>query len=166
MWQLPFPVVFDEFGSLSPERKKITGKPHRGCDYNGLYPNKKRAFKFGKGTPLPAVNDGVITQNYWSEILGWVVELKVKATFKGEPKDIYFMYCHLDKQSPLAVKTKVKSGQSVGGAGTTGSASSGVHLHFTMSLTTKGGALGKVYDAHAYISRRIKEQEESIAQAA
>jgi len=42
MWQLPFPVVFDEFGSLSPERKRITGKPHRGCDYNGLDPKTKK----------------------------------------------------------------------------------------------------------------------------
>lgn len=166
MWQLPFPVVFDEFGSLSPERKRITGKPHRGCDYNGLDPKtKKRIYKFGKNTPLPAVNDGVISANYWSDILGWVVELKVKATWKGKPKDVYFMYCHLNKQSPLAVGTKVKSGQSVGGAGTTGTASSGVHLHFTLSTTSKGGALGSVYNAHAYISRRIKEQEAQIVEA-
>ena len=69
------------------------------------------------------------------------------------------MYCHLDKQSPLKVGTKVKVGDSMGGAGTTGSASSGVHLHFTLSHTSKGGAVGKVYDAHAYICRRIAEQE-------
>ena len=125
---------------------------------------KKRIYKFGKNTPLPAVNDGVISANYWSDILGWVVELKVKATWKGKPKDVYFMYCHLNTQSPLKVGTKVKSGDSVGGAGTTGSASSGVHLHFTLSTTSKGGALGAVYDAHAYISRRIKEQEAQIVE--
>jgi murein DD-endopeptidase MepM/ murein hydrolase activator NlpD len=161
-WQLPFPVVFDEFGSLSPERKKLTGKPHRGCDYNGLDPKtKKKIYKFGKGTPLPAINDGVISQNYWSDILGWVVELKVAAPWGKErkTKPLYFMYCHLDKQSPLKVGTKVASGDSVGGAGTTGSASSGVHLHFALSDTTKGGAIGKVFDAHAYLSRRIAEQE-------
>lgn len=161
-WQLPFPVVFDEFGSLSPERKKLTGKPHRGCDYNGLDPKtKKKIYKFGKGTPLPAINDGIISQNYWSDILGWVVELKVDAPWGKErkTKPLYFMYCHLDKQSPLKVGTKVASGASVGGAGTTGSASSGVHLHFALSDTTKGGAIGKVFDAHAYLSRRIAEQE-------
>lgn len=166
-WQLPFPVVYDEFGSLSPERKRLTGKPHRGCDYNGLDPKtKKKVFKFHKGIALPAVNDGVISANYWSEILGWVVELKVKGTWKGKPKDVFFMYCHLDKQSPLKVGTKVKSGDSVGGAGTTGSASSGVHLHFTLSLTSKGGALGTVYDAHAYLTRRVAEQTKSETPAA
>lgn len=160
MWQLPFPIVYDEFGSLSPERKRITGKPHRGCDYNGLFPGtKKRAFKFHEGIALPAVNDGVISANYESEILGWVVELKVpKAKWQKGTKDLYFMYCHLHEQSPLKVGSKVKSGDSVGGAGTTGTASSGVHLHFTLSTTSKGGAIGKVFDAHAYISRRIREE--------
>lgn len=127
MWRLPFPVVFDEFGSLSPERKRLTGKPHRGCDYNGLDPkSKKKIYKFGKGTPLPAVNDGVISANYWSDILGWVVELKVANCPWGKeqkPASLFFMYCHLDKQSPLKVGSKVVSGESLGGAGTSGSAS-------------------------------------------
>lgn len=162
MWQLPFPVVFDEFGSLSPERKRLTGRPHRGCDYNGLDPKtKKKIYKFAKGIALPAVHDGTVSANYWSDILGWVVELKVAAVWGKErtPKTLFFMYCHLDKQSPLKVGTKVKVGDSMGGAGTTGSASSGVHLHFTLSDSSKGGAIGKVYNAHAYISRRIAEQE-------
>jgi murein DD-endopeptidase MepM/ murein hydrolase activator NlpD len=56
------------------------------------------------------------------------------------------------------VKTAVKSGDSLGGAGTSGSASSGIHLHFAMSTTSKGGAMGKVYDPVAYIKRRIKDE--------
>jgi len=153
MWQLPFPdsKLADPFGAWPPARKKMGLGPHRGVDWNG----------FKKGTPLKAVADGVISANYWSDILGWVVELKVKSTFKGKPANIFFMYCHLDKQSPLKVKTAVKSGESVGGAGTTGSASSGIHLHFAMSTTSKGGAIGKVYDPVAYIKRRIKDQEEN-----
>jgi murein DD-endopeptidase MepM/ murein hydrolase activator NlpD len=150
MWQLPFPdsKLADPFGAWPPARKKMGLGPHRGVDWNG----------FKKGTPLKAVADGVISQNYWSDILGWVVELKVKSTFKGKPANMFFMYCHLDKQSPLKIKTVVKSGESVGGAGTTGSASSGIHLHFAMSTTTKGGAMGKVYDPVAYIKRRIKDE--------
>jgi murein DD-endopeptidase MepM/ murein hydrolase activator NlpD len=150
MWQLPFPdsKLADPFGAWPPARKKMGLGPHRGVDWNG----------FKKGTPLKAVADGVISQNYWSDILGWVVELKVKSTFKGKPANMFFMYCHLDKQSPLKIKTVVKSGDSVGGAGTTGSASSGIHLHFAMSTTTKGGAMGKVYDPVAYIKRRIKDE--------
>jgi murein DD-endopeptidase MepM/ murein hydrolase activator NlpD len=158
MWQLPFPdsKLADPFGAWPPARKKMGLGPHRGVDWNGMK----------KGAPLKAVNDGVISANYWSDILGWVVELKVKGTWKGKPKAVHFMYCHLDKQSPLKVGTKVKSGESVGAAGTSGSASSGIHLHFTLSLTSKGGAIGKVYDPVAYIKRRIKEEEKENAQIA
>lgn len=152
-WRLPFPekMSADPFGAWPPARKKMGLGPHRGHDFNGMK----------KGAPLPAVNDGVISANYWSDVLGWVVELKVKGPFGAERKivPIYFMYCHLDKQSPLEVGTKVTSGQSLGGAGTSGSASSGIHLHFTMSLTSKGGAMGKVFDPVAYLNRRIKEEQ-------
>jgi murein DD-endopeptidase MepM/ murein hydrolase activator NlpD len=117
-------------------------------DYNG----------FKAGTPLPAVGDGQITLNKWTDVLGWVVELKV-----GKH---YFIYCHMDKQSPLKVGTKVKSGASVGGAGTSGSASSGVHLHFTLSLTSGGGITGKVYDAHTFLEKMIKSEAAAAKAAA
>lgn len=151
-WRQPFPDkhLADLFGAWPEARKKMGLGPHRGVDYNRLK----------KGTPLPAVADGVITQNYWSDVLGWCVELKVRSIYGKDrtPKDYFFMYCHLDKQSPLKVKTKVKSGESVGALGTSGSASSGPHLHFCMSLTTKGGAIGKVFDSHGFINRRINEE--------
>jgi murein DD-endopeptidase MepM/ murein hydrolase activator NlpD len=110
---------------------------HRGTDYNG----------FKAGTPLKAVNDGVIVLNKFSAVLGNVVVLQVGKQFFG--------YCHLDKPSPLKVGTKVKSGDVVGGAGTTGSASLGVHLHLTLSLLKEGVFGGKVYDAHAFIDKMI-----------
>ena len=139
-WRLPFPKVADPFGSHSPERKAMGLGPHRGCDYNG----------FKAGTALPAVGDGVITLNKWSDVLGWVVTLKV-----GKH---HFSYCHLNKQSPLKVGTAVKSGQSVGGAGTSGSASSGTHLHFTLSLLPEGVFGGKVYDAHGFLVKAIARE--------
>jgi|LauGreDrversion4_2_1035121.scaffolds.fasta_scaffold424032_2 murein DD-endopeptidase MepM/ murein hydrolase activator NlpD len=147
-YRLPFKKVADPFGSHSPQRKAMGLGPHRGVDYNG----------FKAGTPLPAVGDGVITLNKWTNVLGWVVELKV-----GKH---YFLYCHMDKQSPLKVGTKVKSGDSVGGAGTTGSASSGVHLHFTLSLTSGGGITGKVYDAHTFLQKMIKSEAAAAKAAA
>jgi murein DD-endopeptidase MepM/ murein hydrolase activator NlpD len=157
-WRLPFPdkMLADGFGEWPEARKKMGLGPHRGVDWNGMK----------KGAPLPAVNDGVISANYWSDILGWVVELKVMGPWGKDRKStyVYFMYCHLDKQSPLKIGTKVKSGDSVGAAGTSGSASSGIHLHFTCSLTTKGGAVGKVFDAHAYISRRINEEKKTASE--
>lgn len=153
MWRLPFPEKMsgDPFGAWPLARKKMGLGPHRGHDFNGMK----------KGAPLPAVNAGVISANYWSDVLGWVVELKVIGPFGKDrkPTALYFMYCHLDKQSPLKVKTKVASGDSVGAAGTSGSASSGIHLHFTLSTTSKGGAMGKVFDPVAYLKRRIKEEE-------
>jgi murein DD-endopeptidase MepM/ murein hydrolase activator NlpD len=147
-YRLPFKKVADPFGSHSPQRKAMGLGPHRGVDYNG----------FKAGTPLPAVGDGQITLNKWTDVLGWVVELKV-----GKH---YFIYCHMDKQSPLKVGTKVKSGASVGGAGTSGSASSGVHLHFTLSLTSGGGITGKVYDAHTFLEKMIKSETTAAKAAA
>jgi murein DD-endopeptidase MepM/ murein hydrolase activator NlpD len=146
-WRLPFPKVADPFGSHSPQRKAMGLGPHRGCDYNG----------FKAGTPLKAVGDGKVTLNKWSDVLGWVVEIQVGKWF--------FIYCHMDKQSPLKVGTAVKSGQSVGGAGTSGSASSGVHLHFTLSLTSGGGISGKVYDPHTFLVKMIAAEKIAPAPA-
>jgi murein DD-endopeptidase MepM/ murein hydrolase activator NlpD len=166
-WRLPFPVVFEPFGSITAARKAMGLGPHRGCDYNGMDPKTKKAvYKFGKGTPLPAIADGKITANYWSDGLGWVVELGVQDVSAGKTRTLFFMYCHLDKQSPLKVGTHVKSGASVGGAGTSGKFSSGVHLHFTLSNTSKGGAVGKVYDAHAFLEKRIAGEAKKRAAAA
>lgn len=140
-YRLPFPKVADPFGSHSAQRKAMGLGPHRGVDYNG----------FKAGTPLPAVGDGVITLNKWTNVLGWVIELKVGKN--------YFIYCHMNKQSPLKVGAKVKSGDTVGGAGTSGSASSGVHLHFTLSNTSGGGITGKVFDAHGFLVKKIAEEK-------
>lgn len=121
---------------------------HRGVDYNG----------FKVGTKLFAVSDGTVVVNKWSDGLGNVVVLKVMSTFKGKPKAVYFGYCHMDKPSPHKVGTKLACGDVIGTAGTTGKFSSGVHLHLTLSLLKEGVFAGKVYDAHGYIERRIKEQ--------
>lgn len=109
---------------------------HRGTDYNGV----------PEGTPLKAVNDGVIVLQRFSKILGNVTVLQV-----GKH---YFGYCHLQKPG-LPVGTKVKSGQVVGKVGNTGSASDGPHCHLTLSLLLEGVFGGKVYDAHAFIDKMI-----------
>lgn len=113
---------------------------HRGTDYNG----------FGSGEPLLAVNDGVIVVNKFSAVLGNVVVLQVGKHFFG--------YCHMVTASPLKVGAKVTSGQVIGKAGTTGSASSGVHLHFTLSLLKEGVFGGKVYDADAFLKKVLASQ--------
>jgi murein DD-endopeptidase MepM/ murein hydrolase activator NlpD len=116
---------------------------HRGTDYNG----------FKAGYPARAVNDGVVVANFFSKVLGNIVVIKVEKWFFG--------YCHLVKPSPLKVGAKVKSGDVVGGCGTTGSASSGVHLHFTLALTLEGVTSGKVYDAHNFILKMSQAEKKT-----
>lgn len=119
---------------------------HRGTDFNG----------FAANTPYVAVQDGTIAVVKTSAILGNVVVLQVdKAPFGPELKTVYFGYAHMSKPCHLAVGTKVKAGDVIGYAGTTGSASSGVHLHWTLSLLKEGVFGGKVYDADAYVTKRI-----------
>lgn len=121
---------------------------HRGVDYNG----------FKQGENLLAVNDGKIVLNKWSDVLGNVVVLQV-----GK---YYFGYCHMVKPSTRKVGEKVVSGDVIGHAGTTGSASSGVHLHLTLSLDKNGVFAGKVYDAYGFIEKKIKAQKEAPAASA
>jgi murein DD-endopeptidase MepM/ murein hydrolase activator NlpD len=120
---------------------------HRGTDYNG----------FGAGHPYFAVNDGVIVVNQFSGILGNVVVLQVGTRFFG--------YCHMDKPSPLKVGTHVKSGDQIGTAGTTGSASSGVHLHLTLASNKDGVFGGKVYDAEAFLVKVLADQKAAADKA-
>lgn len=126
---------------------------HRGTDYNG----------FKAGEKLFAVSRGTIVMNQFSKVLGNIVVLRVMTLVKGEKKAIYFGYCHLVKPSPLAIGTVVNAGDVIGGAGTTGSASSGVHLHLTLSFDKNGVIGGKVYDADKFIKQKIKEAEKEAA---
>lgn len=110
---------------------------HRGTDYNG----------FPAGTPLKAVSDGTIALTVYSKILGHVVVLKVGIW--------YFGYCHMLQATDLKPGTKVQAGDVIGKAGTSGTASSGVHLHLTRGLTKNSVFMGKVYDAHWYLTKQI-----------
>ena len=146
-WRMPLNGKFN-YGPLFGVKDKWHPNGHRGVDYNG----------FKGGTPYYAVNDGVIVLNKWSDVLGNVVVLQTGKQFWG--------YCHMDKPSPLKVGTKVASGDVVGTAGTTGSASSGVHLHLTLSLVKEGVFGGKVYDADAFLKKAIAGQKAAAAKAA
>lgn len=123
---------------------------HRGTDLNG----------FKEGTPTVAVQDGKIVRKQWSDGLGNCVVLEVMGTWKGKPKKLYFGFAHGSKKAPVKIGDKVNAGDMILAAGTTGKYSSGTHCHYTLSLHPDGLFYGKVYDAHAYITRRIKEQEE------
>lgn len=123
---------------------------HRGCDYNG----------FPAGTPLLAVADATVALNQWSDALGHVIVLKVN---RAPQLPFYFGYCHLESAPKLEVGAKVKIGQTVGHAGTTGSASTGVHLHLTLSLTKLGVFSGAVKDAYSFLKERVAAQNKKVA---
>lgn len=143
-WRMPLDKykIGSKFGVID-EWHKAPG--HRGQDYYG----------FPAGTPLKAVNDGTIVINKWSGVLGWVIVLKIN-------DKCYFGYCHMRIQSKLKVGTKVKSGDVIGQAGTTGSASSGVHLHLTGSKDPEGVFYGAQFDPHKFLTEKIKKEKESI----
>lgn len=116
-------------------------KGHRGDDLNGVK----------EGTPLKAINDGVIALSMTSTILGNVVVLKIGIWFYG--------YCHMKSLSTLPVGMRVKSGDVIGFLGNSGSASNGPHLHITRGLTAMSVFSGKVYSPMKFLNKMIKDKK-------
>lgn len=114
----------DEFGNLAPYRN---GRPHRGGDWA---PKEL--------SPIKAFCDGKVTNVFWSNVLGWVVEVLAA-------DGIYTQYSHIAPKTVEVDKGEViKMGDIVGKVGggrktPSGSASTGAHLHV---------AMGKVKDCH------------------
>jgi murein DD-endopeptidase MepM/ murein hydrolase activator NlpD len=112
----------DEFGNMASYRKH----PHRGQDW---HPAEK--------TIIPAITAGKVTQIFWSDVLGNVVEIL------GED-GVYAQYCHLAaKPQSIKVGDQVSLGQPIGRVGgghntPSGSASTGAHLHLGMSKVKNG----------------------------
>lgn len=75
---------------------------------------------------------GVVTRNYWSETVGWVVHIKHQT--------IITRYYHLEKQSALQIGQSVAVGDLIGPMGSTGSTSNGNHLHFEVRDLTDSEA--------------------------
>ena len=158
-WSLPFPdsAVTGEFGTRSKFRIANNLGPHRGVDWAP-----------GVNKIIPAVTSGTVKSISWSRILGWVMV----QTGWAEGKTWYVGYCHLacahhgayckgpsqhkdgsTYAKSLKVGDKVELGQTVGRIGSTGSASSGPHLHATLSHSVKGVFYGKVYDLKEHIKK-------------
>lgn len=138
MWRYPL----DKFKLGTPFGVVDAAHPngHRGDDLNGVK----------EGTPLKAVNDGVIALSVYSKVLGNIVVLRSGIR--------YFGYCHMQKPTHLAVGTRVKSGEVIGYLGNTGEASSGPHLHLTAGFNKNSVMVGKVYSPVKFITKQIKAQ--------
>jgi len=91
------------------------------------------------GTPVAAVEDGVVEALGWNQYGGWRIGIR------SEDKRRYYYYAHLRKDSPyvsgLSIGDKVKAGQIIGYSGQTGySIKENVnniqvpHLHFGLQL--------------------------------
>jgi murein DD-endopeptidase MepM/ murein hydrolase activator NlpD len=152
-WKLPFAekYVTGEFGTRSKFRIANNLGPHRGTDW--ARPS---------GTKIPAVTSGTVSIVQYSKILGWVL---VHTAF-ADGKTWYVGYSHLLEKPDLKVGDKVKMGQTVGLMGSTGSASSGPHLHATLGNTPKSVFWGKVYDLKAFIYKQIDSDAPAAKPAA
>jgi murein DD-endopeptidase MepM/ murein hydrolase activator NlpD len=98
-------------------------QPHSGLD-----------FGMPEGTPIPALANGTIVLQQFSQVLGNVSVLRI---MDKDGKLAYVGYSHL-KAEGLPVGQKVREGDTIGFVGNTGSASSGAHLHLTVSRQVKG----------------------------
>ena len=123
--RFPFEPKFitGRFGTLSPFRKARGMQPHSGVDWARP-----------EGTPIPAIANGTIVLQQFSQVLGNVSVLRV---MDKDKKLWYVGLCHL-KAEGLPVGTKVQEGDTIAFVGNTGSASSGAHLHLTVSDQVKG----------------------------
>lgn len=143
-FMLPFPdsKLTGHFGKIR-KIKGVPTTPHRGTDW---------AAK--EGTPIPAVSDGTVRLIQWSNILGWVL---VQSVMGKDEKVLYVGYCHLQKKPSLLVGQRVACGDTIGLVGNTGSASSGPHLHATLSPALRGVFQGTVLDLYEYIQEQLKK---------
>lgn len=123
--RFPFDPKFitGRYGELSAYRRANKMQPHSGLD-----------FARPEGTPIPSIANGTIVLQQWSDVLGNVSVLRV---MDKDKKLAYVGFCHLAKPG-FEVGTKLKEGDIVGFVGNTGSASSGAHLHLTVSRELKG----------------------------
>lgn len=171
-WIMPFPekAITGEYGTMSDYRRKKGMQAHSGTDW------APAGSRNGK-TLIPAIANGTIKLTQFSKILGWVV---VQTAADKDGKIWYIGYCHLkcnkcginckgghDASQAFKIKVgdKVKAGDTSHGltCGTSGLASSGVHLHATLGKTVKAvfGMTRDKYDLKKAIKDNSGPSEES-----
>ena len=122
-YRMPFKVIGDLYGATEGRKQ-----PHRGLD-----------FPQPKGAKVRAVANGTITQVGFSEVLGHYVILL-------DSKGIFWGFNHLSDTQGMRHGKRVLRGQIIGLVGSTGSASTGPHLHLTASKDSHGNLVGLTLD--------------------
>lgn len=167
MWRSPFPesTVTGEYGTLSDFRRR-----------NGLQPHSGRDFAPGANKVIPAVSAGTVRLITWSNVLGWVLVQDAKGV---DGKTYFVGYSHLscsahgiDCKGPKLLGDhspfkdtnegdKKELGEPIGRVGNTGNASTGAHLHLTVSKTVKGvfGVTSAKLDPKTVIQANAKGPE-------
>ena len=155
-WQHPFPksTITSRYGATARRTS-----PHRGLDYAP----DDRAL-------IPAITDGVVTNIFYSNCLGWICEIR------SDEHGLYIGHSHLycnkhdtsecdgrdhagdTCMSRLKVGDRVKQGQPVGRVGNSGTCSRGAHLHLTMSKKSDP-RYAKTFDPEKFIDQKIAKQE-------
>lgn len=79
-----------------------------------------------QGTAIRASHDGWISSNRWFDDTGWVVWVDSRQGYDTG-------YAHMVRQSPLAIGTRVRAGQTIGHVGSTGW-STGPHVHWMLDI--------------------------------
>ena len=164
MPRLPFPekAITGVYGSMSEYRRKNNMQAHSGTDFAPAGSNKGN-------TAIPAVGNGTIKLIQWSNVLGWVIVQTVRDQAKA--KTAFVGYCHVkcdthginckgghdaSLATKLKVDDKITEGQTIAFIGNTGSASSGAHLHLTISWKLKGvfGVTSEKFDFVEWVKQQ------------
>lgn len=124
-YRLPFKTLGSLYGVVDQWHK---APGHRGLD-----------FPVKSGSRIRSVSEGIVTGNGWSDVLGHYVIVR-------DADGIYWGYNHMAKASKLKLDKKIRKGSSVGFVGSTGTASTGPHLHLTASKLPNGNFVGKTLD--------------------
>lgn len=131
------PDLADGWGSWAGGRTQA----HRGMDYQP-----------GAGAAIAAIASGTVSANVWNGALGNVLVI-------AHPDGMYSGYCHMRERSSLQPGTQVSRGQAIGYVGNTGSATTGPHLHLTVTFTADGtwnnGNINVTTDPFIFINGRL-----------
>jgi murein DD-endopeptidase MepM/ murein hydrolase activator NlpD len=110
-----------------------------GSTHNRPHPHRGLDFPVKAGSKIGSTSAGVVTATGWSDVLGWYAIVK-------DQVGIYWGYNHMLKASTLTKGQVVKRGGLIGLVGSTGSASTGPHLHLTASKEANGNFAGETLD--------------------
>lgn len=136
-----FPIAHNRFAWGSPYGLKDRLHPngHRGTD-----------LMASAGTPVSAIADGIVRAVGWSSCLGWYTVVEHKLRDDGKPH-VFSGYNHLRVRPGVKVGQKVARGQVIAYVGTTGSCTTGNHLHLTLGRSVNSNSWDATVDPRAFI---------------